>query len=140
MCIRLRLRRRRLRFLLPGVLLVAVLAASGCGSADRDAGDPADYYGNDGYMGVSNTNPNLPLTGSAWSYRRDNAFAAELLRGLDGIRHVRITRTGGSNMRVHLDLDKSLSREEAERIAARAEALLKENFPRYKVTVSAGLE
>lgn len=140
MFIRLRLRRSRLRFLLPGILLAAAFAAAGCGSADRDVNDPTDYYGNDGYMGISNTNPNLPLTGTAWSYRRDNEFAAELLRGLDGIRYVRITRTGGSNMRVHLDLDKSLGPEEAARLAARAEALLKENFPRYRVTVKADTE
>ena len=137
MFIRLRHRKRRLRFLLPGLLLAAALAAAGCGQTNRDADDPARYYGNDGYMGISNTNPNLPLTGTAWSYRRDNAFAAELLRGLKGIRHVRITRTGGSNMRVHLELDQTLSREEAARVAAQAEALLKKNFPRYRVTVDA---
>jgi len=140
MFIRLRLRKRRLRFLLPGVLLAAAIAATGCGNADRDADDPTDYYGNDGYMGTSNTNPNLPLTGTAWSYRRDNAFASQLLRGMKGIRDIRITRTGGSQMHVHLKIDKSLSREEAAQLAARAEAVLKENFPRYRVTVDADQE
>ena len=36
--------------------------------------------------------------------------------------------------------DKSLSREEAAQLAARAEAVLKENFPRYRVTVDADQE
>jgi len=134
MFIRMRHRRRRLRILLPGVLLSVALAAAGCGGADRDA---RDGYGNDGYMGLSRTNPNLPITGTAWSYRRDNAFVAELLSGLKGIRHIRITRPGGAHMRVHLDIDRSLGREEAERLAARAETILKENFPRYRVTVTA---
>jgi len=136
-------RRRRLRFLLPGVLLTllaAALAAAGCGSAEQTAERPVKRYGNDGYMGISNSNPNLPITGTAWSYRRDDAFAAELLRRLDGIKHIRIMRTGGSNMHVHLDIDRSLSREEAAAVAAKAEAILKENFPRYKVTVKADAE
>ncbi|OUM95672.1 MAG: hypothetical protein A9Z00_15465 [Thermobacillus sp. ZCTH02-B1] len=127
------MRHGRLRIALAGVLLAAALAAAGCG-ADRTA---RDGYGNDGYMGLSRSNPHLPITGTAWSYRRDNAFAAELLSGLKGIRHIRITRTGGSHMRVHLDIDRSLSPEEAQRLAAQAEAILKENFPRYRVTVSA---
>ena len=130
------MRHGRLCIALAGVLLAAALAAAGCG-ADRTA---RDGYGNDGYMGLSRSNPNLPITGTAWSYRRDNAFAAQLLSGLDGIRHIRITRPGGARMRVHLDIDKSLGREEAERLAARAEAILKENFPRYRVTVSADWE
>ena len=134
MFIRMRHRRRRLRVLIPGILMALALAAAGCGGADRGR---QDGYGNDGYMGLSRSNPNLPITGTAWSYRRDNAFAAELLSGLKGIKHIRITRTGGSHMRVHLDIDKSLDREEAERLATRAEAILKENFPRYRVTVSA---
>jgi len=123
--------------LLPGALLAAALAASGCGGFGPGTDNRPGSYGNDGYMGLSRSNPNLPLTGTAMSYRRDNAFVAELLRGLGGIRHIRITRTGGTNMRVHLDLDKSLSREEAAKLAARAEAILKENFPRYRVTVVA---
>mgnify|MGYP000965999250 CR=1 FL=1 len=134
MLIRMRHGRRRLRILLPGVLLAAALTAQGCGGADR-AGPQG--YGNDGYMGLTRSNPHLPITGTAWSYRRDNAFVAELLSGLKGIRHIRVTRTGGSHMRVHLDIDQSLSPEEAERLAARAEAILRENFPRYRVTVSA---
>ena len=127
------MRHGRLRIALAGVLLAAALAAAGCG-ADRTA---RDGYANDGYMWLSRSNPHLPITGTAWSYRRDNAFAAELLSGLKGIRHIRITRTGGSHMRVNLDIDRSLSPEEAQRLAAQAEAILKENFPRYRVTVSA---
>jgi len=138
-----RLRRRRWRIPLPGfflMLMVVSLAATGCGNAERNAEGGVRSYGNDGYMGTSKSNPNLPITGTAWSYRRDNAFAAELLRGLDGIRHIRITRTGGSNMRVHLDLDRSLSREKVAALAAKAEAILKENFPRYRVTVETDRE
>ena len=140
MFIRLRLRKRRLRFLLPGVLLAAAIAATGWGTRTAMRMIRPIITATTAIWAPGNTNPNLPLTGTAWSYRRDNAFAAQLLRGMKGIRDIRITRTGGSHMHVHLKIDKSLSREEAAQLAARAEAVLKENFPRYRVTVDADQE
>lgn len=131
---RMRLRRRRLRYLLPGLLLAILLAAAGCSQTDQNTSRP-DVYGNDGYMGLSNSNPNLPRTGSAWSYRKDEAFAEELLRPLAGIKRIRIVRTAGAGMHVHLVIDAALSREEADRLTEQAGAVLRDNFPRYRVTV-----
>ena len=139
---RLRLRKRRLRMLLSGFLLPVLLLFAGCGSeeqrgtAERDTRDPG-FYGNDGYMGLSNTNPNLPLTGTAWSYEEDREFAAKLLRPLTGIERTRITMRDDAAMHVTLVVDDALSREETSRLVDQAERVLAENFPRYNVTVEA---
>lgn len=136
---RMRLRKRRLRMLLSGMLLPGLLSAlllTGCATGDRDTKEP-NYYGNDGYMGLSNTNPNLPRTGSAWSYEEDREFVEKLLRPLNGIERTRVTMTDDAAMNVTLEVDSALSREETSRLVSRAERLLKENFPRYRVSVAA---
>ncbi len=128
---RLRKGRRWLRHLLPALIILLLMA--GCGQEEAKR---LKSYGNDGYMGQSNSNPLLPRTGSAWSYEDDREFASQLLRPMQGIRDSRIT-VSGDDMRVTLYLQPALSREEAARLTSRAEKVMAENFPRYDVSVKA---
>lgn len=113
------------------VMLTAMLAACGARESER-----LQSYGDDGYMGLSNTNPNLPLTGSAWSYENDGELAEQLLRPMRGIRRSRV-RFDGDLMSVTLFVDGALSREETARLTAKARNVLAVNFPRYDVKVAA---
>jgi len=128
---RLRMQRRWLRLLL-SILAFAALAA-GCGQQEAER---LKSYGNDGYMGQSNSNPLLPRTGSAWSYEDDREFASQLLRPMKGIRDSRITMSG-EDMNVTLYLQRALSREEAAQLTSKAKRVLADNFPRYDVKVKA---
>ena len=88
-------------------------------------------------MGLSNSNPNLPRTGTAWSYEEDREFAQELLQPLGGIERARIRMGDNAAMNVTLEVDGALSREETSKLVARAERVLRDNFPRYRVSVQA---
>ncbi|EXX85991.1 hypothetical protein BG53_06740 [Paenibacillus darwinianus] len=130
---RLKRRRKWYRVLLPALLalMLAVLLA-GCGARESER---LKSYGNDGYMGLSNANPNLPRTGSAWSYRNDGELVKQLLRPMRGVSGSRV-RFDANLMQVTLFVDGALSREETARLTAKARSVLASNFPRYEVKVT----
>ncbi|PZD96471.1 hypothetical protein DNH61_08175 [Paenibacillus sambharensis] len=131
MNIRWKLIFRRKRWRLIWISALALMLTAGCAGQPRGVRS----YGHDGYMGISSSNPNMPITGTAWSYRDDTKFVGELLSTLKGINHSRVSFEGAV-MRVTLQLDNAMSREEAARITAQAEELLNYNFPRYDVEVT----
>ncbi|RJX37425.1 hypothetical protein D3P09_24075 [Paenibacillus pinisoli] len=123
-------RGRRMWKLLWIGLFGAVVMLSGCA---RDAAEKARTYHNDGYLGYSNTNPNL-LNRSGTLYEKDIQFIGELLQQVKGIRKTEVG-FNGDDANVTLRLESGLSDAERNRIRAEAQNILQANFPRYDVHV-----
>lgn len=109
---------------------VLLMIMSGCG---QNASDRVKSYRNDGYMGLTNTNPNL-LNRSGTLYDQDIEMVGQLLKPIRGIENTSVG-FNGDNMNVALRVDGDLTEKERTAMRAEAQSLLQSNFPRYDVHV-----
>lgn len=109
---------------------VLLVIMSGCG---QNASDRVKSYRNDGYMGLTNTNPNL-LNRSGTLYDQDIEMVGQLLKPIRGIENTSVG-FNGDNMNVALRVDGDLTEKERTAMRAEAQSLLQSNFPRYDVHV-----
>ena len=116
------------RLLWIGLFGTALL--SGCG---REAGDKVKSYRNDGYMGYTNTNPNL-LNRSGTLYDKDMDLINELIKPMKGIERAE-AGFNGDNLDVTLRVNGNTTEQERKGIRAEAQSVLQSNFPRYDVHV-----
>jgi hypothetical protein len=109
----------------------AVMLLAGCGGAERNM---ESHYTQDGYMGLSNSNPNLRTNPTHHNYRKDRQLMRQALRemGLDKQSSIVIN---GPEVTVTIDLQEDVSSEEKEAIRADAYAMLKGNNPRYRYRI-----
>lgn len=123
--------RRMWRLLWIGLFGSALLLLmSGCG---QNASDRAKSYRNDGYMGLTNTNPNL-LNRSGTLYDQDMEMVGQLLKPIRGIENTAVG-FNGDEMNVTLRVNRELTDKERKAMRAEAQSLLQSNFPRYDVHV-----
>jgi len=94
-------------------------------------------YGHDGYMGYSNSNPNVPNSFSYLNYKSDGKFAGEVLKQVKGVKDSSIT-FNGQYLRAFLTVERNVSNEEMKEIQRKAQSLLQSNMPRYQVKVETG--
>ncbi|EFM09589.1 conserved hypothetical protein [Paenibacillus curdlanolyticus YK9] len=126
------------RYLLFSTLMISIaITGSGCGggSGKYDNKMKVQNYGHDGYMGLTNTNPNLPNSPNSLTIKSDTDFVGEKLRGLKGIQRSRVT-IDGSSMHVRIDPDPSLNAAQRARLQSEATAIVQKNMPRYDVHVT----
>jgi hypothetical protein len=117
------------------LLLCLLLVLTGCG---QSGGQPkAKAYSNDGYMGITDANPNIPTNRSFHTYAVDKSLVLQALQPISGIRSSRIIFRG-PNLSVHLDLDPAIDTETAMRIKQTAFEAVSEMMPRYRVKVNVG--
>jgi hypothetical protein len=112
------------------LLLLLVWLPAACGGN----GQQAKSYGEDGYLGMTNTNPNLPTSPSYHTYAIDTDMMRKAVASIEGVQDVRIM-TNGANATVTLTVPNQLPAEEKERIRTLALEQLKHEVPRYKFTV-----
>ncbi len=128
--------RRSLRpvaLLLLATLLAGVLG-TGCTSSGRTK-NGVNTYGHDGYMGLSNSNPNLPLGNSNYySYSNDIKFMKEQLSRLPGIEQMRFV-IHDPQIEARIRPQPGMNEQDVERLLQDAEAILRENMPRYQIRV-----
>lgn len=123
--------RRMWRLLWLGLFGTALLMLlSGCG---QNAANQAKSYRNDGYMGLTNTNPNL-LNRGGTLYGQDMEMVGQLLKPIRGIEHTEVG-FNGDDMNVTLRVDGNLTDKERKGMRSEAQSLLQSNFPRYDVHV-----
>ncbi|PYI52690.1 hypothetical protein [Paenibacillus flagellatus] len=115
--------------------LLPVLLAAACGGGD--AKPKADAYDNDGYLGMTNTNPNLQTGPSYHTYQVDSDMMRNAVASIAGVRNVRVN-TNGTNATVRLTVDRGTSDGDKDRIRQEALQALQHAVPRYdyKVTVN----
>ncbi|KQO06268.1 hypothetical protein [Paenibacillus sp. Leaf72] len=118
--------------LLAGVLLLAASSAAGCGQPDHK--QQMQSYGHDGYMGLSNSNPNIPNKHSYLNYGSDGKFVGELIKKMDGVQKSWI-HFNGEHLVVHLTVKPGMSDAQMKQLQHKAEETLQYNMPRYEVRV-----
>jgi hypothetical protein len=117
-------------FLLLAAALVIPL--TGCGNSKQE--NRLRTYGHDGYMGYSNSNPNLPNRYQYLNYDADGKLIDQVLAPLSGIEHSQIY-FNGTALHVTLKVNSSLSDVQTEQLRAKAQSVVQYNMPRYDVHV-----
>ncbi len=111
-----------------------VFMVAGCGNSKQE--NRLKTYGHDGYMGYSNSNPNLPNRYQYLNYDADGKMVEQVLEPLTGIEHTQIY-FNGTALHVNIKVNKSLSDTQAEQLLAKAQSVVQYNMPRYDVHVEA---
>jgi hypothetical protein len=138
-----RMLRRKLRVLFMGFAVPALIvvslsgcAADGINNGHRSNNQKVETYGHDGYMGYSNSNPNLPNNLTFLNYDSDRKFIGQVLQPIDGIKDSRVS-FNGENLNVHITADSKLTNEQIQALEAKAQKAVQFNMPRYHVKVTA---
>lgn len=118
--------------------LVPLCLVAGCGGMGNHVQSQqtpqTKTYANDGYMGLSNTNPNLQNSPSYHTYGVDADMMSAAVAPIPGVRKVRIA-ANGTNATVHLTIPKELTEAEKSRIEQEALKSLRQQVPRYDFKV-----
>ncbi|CAH1199394.1 hypothetical protein PAECIP111893_01343 [Paenibacillus plantiphilus] len=125
------------------LMLGLLLMLSACGNNNGGNNDNNDNngntsmktrsYGNDGYLGRSNSNPHLPnRNGSYLNYGEDGDFAEKKLKEIGGIAKMNITFQGTN---LYATLRPEAGVDEAQ-LRHKALSVLRSNMPRYIVHVN----
>ncbi|WP_309122432.1 hypothetical protein [Paenibacillus sp.] len=109
------------------LLLSALLLVGGCGSEPNHM--DANHYAEDGYLGMSNSNPNFRTNPSHHNYTKDRQLMRQALREMDLDKRSSILMSG-TDVTVTIRMD-NLTPAEAAAIRSDAYLLLKGNAPRY---------
>lgn len=120
-------------FIMAVCVLVLAITLTACGSNKQDK---MKTYGHDGYMGYSNSNPNLPNRHQYLNYNADGNMIEQVLEPIAGIEHTQIY-FNGTDLHVNLDVDSSLSDGQIEQLRAKAQSVVQHNMQRYSVHVEA---
>lgn len=107
--------------------IVLSAAMAGCGSQPNQM--DGNRYAEDGYMGMSNSNPNFRMNPTHHNYTKDRQLMRQALREMDLDKRSTIFVSGPEvTVTIHMD---DLTPEEEEAIRSDAYLLLKGNAPRY---------
>jgi hypothetical protein len=113
-------------FLLAGGLLIG-----GCGSHPNQM--EGNRYHEDGYMGLTHTNPNFHMNPAHYTYQKDRQLMMQSLRKL-GLDKRAAIWMNGAHVTVTIEMD-SLDEAETEALKMEVYEQLKGNVPRYDYTV-----
>lgn len=116
------------------VSLFVLCLLSGCTQVNNN-GAKTQSYSPDGYLGLTNTNPNLPSHPSYHTYEVDHQLIHQAAMSVDGVRDTDV-QMGNATATVHLHVDKGITPQQAERIKAEALQAITYAMPRYTVQVS----
>ena len=96
----------------------------------------AQNYADDGYLGQTNTNPRIPGHHMTSTYNNDGQAISEAIRKVPGVAGSRVT-FNGADAYVTIKVDPSLRPNEVPTVESQAASVLRFNFPRYTIHVSA---
>jgi fructose-1,6-bisphosphatase len=124
----MRIRTLTLTFTL--AVLAAMLFTTGCGSSEQNV---KSYYTQDGYMGISNANPNMRSNPAHHTYTKDRQLMRQALRemGLDKRSNIVIN---GTYVTVTINAP-GVTPAQAEAIRSDAYSMLKGHNPRYNYRI-----
>ncbi|MCI3926808.1 hypothetical protein MO973_42220 [Paenibacillus sp. TRM 82003] len=113
--------------LLTTAALAAAITVAGCGSEPNQM--DANRYAEDGYLGMSNSNPNFRMNPTHHNYTKDRQLMRQALREMDLDKQATILVSGPEvTVTIHME---DLTPEEEMAIRSDAYLLLKGNAPRY---------
>ena len=122
---------RRL-WIVPLVVGAWCLFAAACGGNDAST---KQYYGADGYRGLSNSNPNLPVNPSFHTYNDDVRMIYRALSEVRGISGANVV-LNGPNAHIAIRVAESATADEKDRVRTQAYKAVSNMMPRYHVTVT----
>ncbi|MDQ0116369.1 hypothetical protein [Paenibacillus harenae] len=123
---------QRIAFVMAAIAAIAVFAG-GCGN---QTSDHMKTYGHDGYMGYTNTNPNLPNRFGTLNYNVDGNLIEQVLKPIDGIEQTQVI-FNGTTVHVNLNVNNKMSDSEVAKLREKAQSVVQYNMPRYNVHVEA---
>jgi Sporulation lipoprotein YhcN/YlaJ (Spore_YhcN_YlaJ). len=138
---------KRSRTALIAAAACVLLMSSGCGNNGNNNansgnnanngnnGVQAQNYPDDGYMGITNTNPRIPGHNMTNTYANDSQAISEAIRNVPGVAGSRVT-FNGADAYVTIKVDPSLRPNEVPTVESQAASVLRFNFPRYTIHVS----
>ncbi|MBA2941631.1 hypothetical protein HZF08_25425 [Paenibacillus sp. CGMCC 1.16610] len=122
------------------ILLTMSLAGCGINSSNKnppqtDTGNyKAQNYKRDGYLGITNVNPNDPLNPTYHHYEDDSNLMKNVLAQFQGIEKSNIA-INGPNARVKIKAKPNLTAAQVEELRSQVQNAFDTNMPRYKTTV-----
>ena len=122
---------RPLLFIIMTGLLFVMVSACQTGNQQQKQ----RTYGYDGYMGISNSNPNLHTSPSYHTYSDDARMIYRALQSVPGAGRAQI-RLNGPHAYVTIRVPPSTPAEEKQRIQKEAESAVLMMLPRYQVKVT----
>ncbi|WP_282938232.1 hypothetical protein [Paenibacillus sp. RC67] len=126
------MRSRTLSFTLC-TLLAAALMGSAC--QKQDGTTRVKSYSQDGALGITEVNPNMPMSPTYHTYKEDTRLMKETIKQVPQVTGSNITMNGPIAT-VRLSVPANLSAEEAARVERDAYDKLSKAMPRYTVKVS----
>ncbi|MCA0758293.1 hypothetical protein KP806_24880 [Paenibacillus sp. N4] len=109
------------------------ITAVGCGNGENRQ-NRVQTYGHDGYMGYSNSNPNLPGRHMSLTYEADGNMVEQVLAPIAGIEDTQVIFNGAA-MHVNLRVNENLTDAQVRTLRNKAQAVVQYNMPRYIVHV-----
>ena len=124
------------RKLIVWMLMVACLflIVSGCGRSNVSNGVKTQSYGDDGYLGMTNSYPKIPGHHMASNYNADNELMKQAIKNLPGVNGANVT-FNGAEAYVTIKLAPDLEAREIPTVERQAASVLRFNFPRYSIHV-----
>ena len=113
-------------------LAFLLIVAAGCGG--QSVARNTKSYDYDGYLGMTNTNPNLPTSPTYHNYAVDTNMMRRAVASIGEIRNMRI-HIRGANAKVTVYVRKGLPPEQVARIRDEVVSALQQAVPRYTFTV-----
>lgn len=131
---------RGMRRMTIAILLTMSLVGCGVNSSNKNPAqtDNANYktqnYKQDGYLGITNVNPNDPLNPTYHHYEDDSNLMKNVLAQFQDIEKSNIA-INGPNARVKIKAKANLTAAQVEDLRSQVQNAFDTNMPRYKTTV-----
>jgi hypothetical protein len=111
----------------------AALFISACGNQEEPQ-SRSQSYDNDGYLGFTNTNPNLHTSPTYHNQSEDTEMIERAVGALKFVKKSKVVYYG-PNAYVTLQVQKGLSEKQKSELRADAYEMIQLNLPRYIVTL-----
>lgn len=110
--------------------------AAGCGDENGGGSNDAkrQSYSDDGYLGMSNSNPGIPGPNMANNYAADAEFMRKSIRNVPGVAATNIM-FNGPDVYVTIKLQQGIPAREISTVERQAASVLRYNFPKYDIHV-----
>jgi len=114
-------------------VLCVLMIAAGCGKNNGN-GIKTKGYGDDGYLGLTNSYPKIPGHHMTSTYSNDDNLMKEAIRNVPGVAGSNVV-FNGAEAYVTIKLAPGLQANEIPTVERQAAAVLRFNFPRYAIHV-----
>lgn len=130
----MRIQRVLVVWMLTVACLMIIMSGCGGGNTRNSNGVKTQNYGDDGYLGMTNSYPKIPGHHMASNYNADNDLMRQAIRNLPGVNGTHVT-FNGAEAYVTIKLTPGLQAREIPTVERQAASVLRFNFPRYTIHV-----